>query len=85
MPTFDVEVTRSITATVRVEAATGEDAWSKVNRRDYQLPPRDEWAGSKDWQFVVYDQAGRELGRDDGAGYCDTTEPGTGHEPGEQS
>jgi hypothetical protein len=79
---FDVEVTRSITTTVSVEAVSAEAACSKVNSRDYELPRRDEWTGSDDWEFVVYHQAGRELGRDDGNGYYDTTEPAPGHEPG---
>jgi hypothetical protein len=79
---FDVEVTRSITTTVRVEAGSPEAAWSTVNRACYELPPRDQWTGSKDWEFVVYDQAGRELGRDDGGGYYDTIEPGDDEETG---
>jgi hypothetical protein len=79
---FDVEVTRSITTTVSVEAVSAEAACSKVNSRDYGLPRRDEWTGSDDWEFVVYDPAGRELGRDDGNGYYDTTEPAPDHEPG---
>jgi hypothetical protein len=75
MPKYDVEVTRSITCTVTVEAETPEAAHAMVNRRDFELPPRDEWQGHKDWEFVVYDQDGRELGRDDEqAGYYDTAE-----------
>ena len=80
--TFEVEVTRSITATVGVQALSAQAAWSKVTDRDYPLPPRDEWTGSKDWQIVVYDPAGRELGRDDGDGYYDTSEPRPGPAPG---
>jgi hypothetical protein len=69
MATYDVEVTRSITTTVTVEADSPRGAYAKVNRRDFELPPRDEWQGSKDWEFTVYDDAGRELGRDEGEGY----------------
>lgn len=44
MPPFDVEVTRSITTTVRVDADSAQAAQKDVNRRDFKLPPRDEWA-----------------------------------------
>ena len=75
MAIYEVEVTRSITSTVTVEADTPEAAHKMVNRRDFELPPRGEWQGSKDWVFVVYDQEGRELGRDDeGSGYYDTAD-----------
>jgi hypothetical protein len=69
MTKYDVEVTRSITASVTVEADSPEAAYEMVSRRDFELPPRDEWQGHKDWEFAVYDQDGNELGRDDGDGY----------------
>ena len=74
MATYEIEVTRSITATVKVEADSPRDAHAKVNRRDFELPPRDEWQGSKDWEYAVYDQDGHELGRDEGDGYYATEE-----------
>jgi hypothetical protein len=60
-PTWDVEVARTISTTVRVHAATAEDAAALVNRHDFPLPPRDEWTGHKDWRFRVYDKTGAEV------------------------
>jgi hypothetical protein len=74
MPKFSVEVTRSITCTVDVEADNPEAAWAMVNRRDFDLPPRDQWQGSKDWEFAVYDDQSRERGRDDGSGFFPSDE-----------
>jgi hypothetical protein len=51
MPTYEVEVTRSITTTVSVEADSAEAAVSKVAKHDFPLPERDEWNGMKDWFF----------------------------------
>lgn len=50
---FQVEVTRSITTTVEVEAGSAAEAAAKVSRADYPLPPRDEWYGHKDWSIDV--------------------------------
>lgn len=72
MTKYTVYATHSITATVEVEAASPEAAAEMVNRRDFKLPPRDEWAGSKDWEYAVFSPDGTELGRDDGSGYYET-------------
>ena len=74
MPMYEVEVIRSITTTVTVEANSPEAACTTVNNPDFELPPRDEWTGSKDWEFAVYDKDGNELGRDEGSGYYTTTD-----------
>jgi hypothetical protein len=55
---FSVEVRRSITVSVQVRAASGEAAAEIVNRSGYELPPRDEWSGEKDWQYTVIDASG---------------------------
>lgn len=55
---FTVEIRRSITVSVQVRAADGEAAAEIVNKRGYELPPRDEWAGQKDWQYTVTDATG---------------------------
>jgi hypothetical protein len=54
-----VEVTRTISCTVEVpEATSPEDAVNQVSRGDFELPPRSEWAGHKDWTYRVYDEDG---------------------------
>jgi hypothetical protein len=73
MTKYTVEVTRSITASVEVEAASPEAAIETANRQDFELPPRDEWSGAKDWEYAVFGPDGNELGRDDGDGYYETT------------
>ena len=59
--TYQVEVTRSISVTVTVSADSAEAALEQVSRRDFPLPPRDEWDGHKDWEYTVYDADGGEL------------------------
>jgi hypothetical protein len=77
MPKYSVEVTRSITCTIEVEVMDGPaGAYNVVNDRDFALPPRDRWQGSKDWEFVVYDDQEREVGRDDGSGFVESDPDG---------
>jgi hypothetical protein len=61
MPSWEVEVSRTISTTVTVHAPTAENAAALVDRRDFPLPPRDEWTGHKDWLVRVYDQDGAEV------------------------
>jgi hypothetical protein len=61
MARFSVEVRRSIVTTVDVEADTPEAAIDKVDRHDFELPPRDEWSGVKDWSYLVMDEDGNEV------------------------
>lgn len=61
MPSWDVEIGRTISTTVTVHAATAQDAAELVARRDFPLPPRDQWEGHKDWWLRVFDQAGEEV------------------------
>jgi hypothetical protein len=80
MPTYDVEISHSITTTVPVEADSPEEAYEVANKQDFPLPSRDEWTGGKDWTYVVYSADGDELGRDDGAGYSGEPEDEDGDE-----
>jgi hypothetical protein len=61
MPQYTVSVQRTIDVSVRVEAKSPEEARAKVQRRDFELPPRDEWTGQKNWEFAVYDADGNTL------------------------
>lgn len=63
MPTYQVEVLRTIATTVEVEARNPEDAVSQAD--NFDLPPVDEWSGLNDWQYVVYGEGGEELLRRD--------------------
>jgi hypothetical protein len=68
MPKYDVEVSHTITVTVPVQADSPAKAHETVSRRDFPLPPRDQWTGGKDWSYVVYGEDGTKLGGDDGDG-----------------
>jgi hypothetical protein len=61
LPQWEVEVLRTISTTVAVHATTAQAAAELVDRRDFPLPPRDEWSGHKDWTVRVYDQEGEEV------------------------
>lgn len=74
MAKYEVEISRTITVTVPVQADSPEQAHETVNKREYALPPRDQWTGDKDWRYVVYDDDGNELGRDEGTGYVSDDE-----------
>lgn len=65
MPKYTVEVKRTFSAEVEVEAVDETAAFDMVSRRGFELPPIEEWHGMKDWQFVVYDEDGDELLRED--------------------
>jgi hypothetical protein len=56
MTKYDVRVRRSIECTVQVEAENELEAIKQVDRRDFTLPPRDEWDGIKGWEYEVYEQ-----------------------------
>lgn len=43
MAIFQIEVQQTITTTVEVRARNLEGAVAKAIRRDFPLPPRDEW------------------------------------------
>lgn len=58
---YQVEVRRSFSVTVNVTASSPEGALDRVNRHDFELPARDEWAGHKDWSYTVYDADGSEV------------------------
>lgn len=62
---FQVELSRTISTTVTVRAASAEAALDIVDSRDFPLPSRDEWDGHKDWRYVVYDADGDEVGERD--------------------
>lgn len=68
MAKVEVEVVRSFTCTVEVEVEDGlepedaaEAALDAVEKDSFELPPRDEWQGMKDWGFTVYDEDGEPL------------------------
>ena len=52
--TYTVEVTRSFTATVEVTAVDGEQAIEMVSRANFELPPRTDWQGHKDWAYEAF-------------------------------
>lgn len=58
---FTVEVTRSLSCTIEVNAESPSAALDQVSIASYPLPPRDEWQGHKDWSYVVYDKRGNVL------------------------
>lgn len=58
MTVYHVQVRRSLVCTVEVEAGSPAEAIKKVDNQDFDLPPRDEWDGQKDWQYEVYDANG---------------------------
>lgn len=60
MPTFDVEFSQRLSVTVPVVADTAEAAAEIVNRRGFELPPREEWTGHKDGYIRVYGADGEE-------------------------
>ncbi len=53
MQEFEVEVRRTISTRVTVTASSEQEAVDLVGRRDFPLPPRDEWDGHKDWLIEV--------------------------------
>jgi len=57
---FSVEFSQRMSVELQVEAETAEQAGEIVNRRDYELPPRDEWSAQKDGWIRVYDDKGNE-------------------------
>jgi hypothetical protein len=48
---YAVEISRTISTIVTVEADSAASAVERVNRTDFPLPPRDEWSGHKDWAY----------------------------------
>jgi hypothetical protein len=58
MPTFEVELSQRMSVTVQVDAPDADAAVHIVNRRDYELPPRDTWTANKDGYIRVYDKDG---------------------------
>lgn len=65
MATYHVEVLRTIACAVEVEASEPWEAAEKVNRTDFPLPPVGEWNPLDGWEYVVYDDMGTELYRDE--------------------
>ena len=58
MNTYQVEVMQTIVTTVPVEAESEEAALDKVDRRDFPLPPRDEWSSVKgSFEYEIADYA----------------------------
>lgn len=64
---FEVEVQRTITTTVTVNAADAEAAARKVAQRDFPLPPYEDWSMLKDWLFLIRDGEGNDLYEGDGS------------------
>lgn len=60
MAKFTVTVNRSYSTQVDVEAETAEAAADLVSKREFPLPPLEEWSGNKDWIFTVHDEQGIE-------------------------
>jgi hypothetical protein len=63
---FFVTVSRVIETTVEVEATDARAARALVERRDFELPPRDDWEGRGDWRFAVADADHNDLIDEDG-------------------
>lgn len=52
--TYEIEVRQTLVVTVPVTAASEAEALVMVARRDFPLPPRDEWAAVRDlWGYRV--------------------------------
>jgi len=64
MPKFKVEFQRTVDVTVTVEAADADEAEDKAMRRDFPLPPVDEWELLKGGNVRVWDEAQAELLRE---------------------
>lgn len=65
MPMFEVELMRTVSATVHIEAEDAESALDRASRADYPLPPQDLWHGHKDWKIRVYDGDGAVVAESD--------------------
>lgn len=69
---FTVEVVHSIRVDVTVRARNAREVIEKVDRKDFELPPRDEWTGDDDWVYTVSDDTGKPVMRMDGIeGVCE--------------
>lgn len=58
MKEYQVVVRRSIECTVPIIAHSSDQAAEIVSKASFELPPRDEWEGIKDWFYAVYDDSG---------------------------
>jgi hypothetical protein len=47
MKTCEIEVAQTIVTTVKVTADSEDAALAEVDKRDFPLPPRDEWSSVK--------------------------------------
>lgn len=57
---YTVSVMRRISVDVEVDATDADDAYNKVSSTSFELPPRDEWNGHKDWEYLVINPDGNE-------------------------
>lgn len=53
MRKYQIEIRRTISTTVDVEAESASAAIDVVNKHDFPLPPRNEWDGMKDWEYAI--------------------------------
>ncbi len=51
MNTYQVEISRTISTTVTVQAESAEAAADLVDDVDFPLSVRDDWTGHKDWTY----------------------------------
>lgn len=59
---YQVRISRTIEATVEVEADSPREAADIVDSRDYPLPPPEAWETVKgSWEYVVVDGHGRDV------------------------
>ncbi len=65
MTKYIVDVVRSVTTRVEVEAEDAEAAARKVGDHSVELHPIEEWGSLDDWKLSVYDEAGSEVLRVD--------------------
>lgn len=61
MPQFSVTIRRAHETTEVVEADSAEEAFTKVNKHDYKLPPLEEWWPVDDWMYWVFNDEGMEV------------------------
>lgn len=58
---FEVQLTRSVTVTVEIDADSAEQARDTAMAPDYPVPPIEEWHKQDDWVCQVFDQQGNQL------------------------
>lgn len=61
MPTYLVEIQRTIIHEVKVKAKTPAAARKKIDKVDFPLPPNGEWEQLKDEEIIVRTPDGDEV------------------------